>query len=323
MGERVHYRTLMYDSTRWDGFEYRADDIVISTPPKCGTTWTQMICALLVLQTTEFDERLDKLSPWVDMQTRPLDEILADLDAQTHRRFIKTHTPRDGLILDERVTYIAVARDPRDVFLSWDNHLQNTDIIKLFTARHNAVGLDDIADRLAEGPPVRAETEAGRFWEWVDDDTPVTETNSLRATLQHLETFWDAREEPNVILLHYADLSADLDGEMRALAGRLSITVDDETWPSLVEAASFEHMRDNADAIAPETTSDIWVDSAKFFNCGTSGQWTRILSTADDHARYQKRINELAPPDLAAWVHGGRAGYSGWLRRSMSDRNLE
>ena len=37
------YWSVVYDSNRWDGFELRLGDIVVSTPPKCGTTWTQMI----------------------------------------------------------------------------------------------------------------------------------------------------------------------------------------------------------------------------------------------------------------------------------------
>ena len=44
------YEGVVFDSSRWDGFALRPGDIVISTPPKCGTTWTQMICALLILQ---------------------------------------------------------------------------------------------------------------------------------------------------------------------------------------------------------------------------------------------------------------------------------
>src|SRR5262245_45886316 len=83
----------MYDSSRWDGFELRPGDIVISTPPKCGTTWTQMICALLILQEPELPLPLDTLSPWIDMVTRARTEVFADLEAQRHRRFIKTRTP--------------------------------------------------------------------------------------------------------------------------------------------------------------------------------------------------------------------------------------
>ena len=113
MGDRVRYRTVISDSARWDGFELRGDDIVISTPAKCGTTWTQMICALLVFQTADLPAPLDLISPWLDMQTRNPADVFADLDAQTHRRFIKTHTPYDGLPHDDRVTYICVGRDPR------------------------------------------------------------------------------------------------------------------------------------------------------------------------------------------------------------------
>src|SRR6476646_830027 len=91
------YRSLVFDSARWAGFVFRPGDIVISTPPKCGTTWTQMICALLVFQTTEFPTSLDRISPWLDMQTRDMASVRAALEAQTHRRFITTHTPFDAL----------------------------------------------------------------------------------------------------------------------------------------------------------------------------------------------------------------------------------
>ena len=112
------YEATMYDSNRWDGFELRPGDIIISTPPKCGTTWTQMICALLILQEPELPLPLDTLSPWIDMVTRARTDVFADLEAQTHRRFIKTHTPLDGIPSDPTVTYICVGRDPRDVGLS-------------------------------------------------------------------------------------------------------------------------------------------------------------------------------------------------------------
>ncbi len=152
MPERAHYRTLISDSARWDGFELRAGDIVISTPAKCGTTWTQMICALLVFQTDALPDSLDRMSPWLDMLTRDRADVVADLAAQTHRRFIKTHTPLDGLPSDERVTYICVGRDPRDVALSWDNHMANMDLIALLTARDAAVGNEDLAELLPDGP---------------------------------------------------------------------------------------------------------------------------------------------------------------------------
>jgi hypothetical protein len=299
------YQNLVSDSARWDGFEFRPDDIVISTPPKCGTTWTQMICALLVFQTTTFDRTLDLISPWLDMQTRDLVSVRADLDAQTHRRFIKTHTPYDGLPHDPRVTYICVGRDPRDVFRSWDNHVDNMDILAVIAARERAVGLDDVMDVLAQGPPPRAETEIERFWFWVDDTREVENAMNLGSTFHHWETFWAVRDAPNVVMLHYNDLQVDLDGEMRRIAGLLGIAVAEEMWPALVDAARFESMRNRADEIAPDTTNAIWNDNRRFFNRGCSGQWHDLLDD-DDLVRYEQRVAEVAAPDLAHWAHDGR-----------------
>jgi hypothetical protein len=300
----LRYKIFIGDSARWQGFAFRSDDIVISTPPKCGTTWTQMICALLVFQTAVFDRPLDLISPWLDMLTRDIESVRADLEAQTHRRFIKSHTPYDGLPHDPAVTYIAVARDPRDVFCSWDNHLSNMNMEAMITAREKAVGLEDVMEQLAKGPPVRADNEIDRFWEWADDDAPITEQVNLHYTIHHLQTFWDAREEPNVVLLHYDDLQADLEGEMRRLAERLHIEVDDDRWPELVGAARFENMRANAVSVAPDTSNGIWNSNSQFFNRGRSGQWRELLD-ADDLARYDRRLAELAAPELIRWLHEG------------------
>ena len=42
----------------------------------------------------------------------------------------------------------------------------------------------------------------------------------------HLSDAWGRRHDPNVVLLHYDDLLADLDGAMRRLAAQLGIAVD-------------------------------------------------------------------------------------------------
>jgi aryl sulfotransferase len=302
------YQSFVHDSSRWEGFVFRPDDIVITTPPKCGTTWTQMICALLVFQTTSFDRSLDLISPWLDMLTRDVASVRADLDAQTHRRFIKTHTPWDGLPHDDRVTYICVGRDPRDVFRSWDNHVANFDLLHLLGARERAVGLDDLEPEFVKvvrsGALPRPESEVERFWAWVDDPTPPVNSMSLMSTMHHLQTFWDVRAEANIVLLHYDDLQRDLGGEMRRLAARLEIEVADDVWPALVDAASFENMRSRADSVAPDTTNAIWTDNHRFFNRGCSGQWRDIL-TEDDLRRYEERVSTLADPDVVEWAHHG------------------
>src|SRR5262249_50372291 len=197
---------------------------------------------------------LDLLSPWLDMLTRSRDAVIADLDAQSHRRFIKTHTPYDGLPHDDGVTYICVGRDPRDAALSWDNHVAHTDLLAMFTARDAAVGNEDLAELMPDGPPTPAETEIERFWQWVDAPFPGgPRSESLAVLVHHISTFWAVRNHDNVLLVHYDDLQADLGGQMRAVSARLGIPIDEARWPALVNAATFERMRANADRAAPDT----------------------------------------------------------------------
>jgi aryl sulfotransferase len=297
------YEGTVYDSSRWDGFELRRGDIIISTPPKCGTTWTQMICALLVLQEPELPLPLDKLSPWIDMVTRARTEVFADLAAQTHRRFIKTHTPLDGIPHDPTVTYICVGRDPRDVALSMDRHIDNTDVGAFLDARQRAAAIDGIElDPLPPRPP-RPNGERDRFWQWVDDDTPSTHVgSSLRRTVEHLHTFRDAADGLDVVCLHYDALRVDLEGQMRELATHLGIEVDEDRWPHLVDAATFQSMRDRADTTVPAGGREHWIDPAAFFSRGTSGQWHELLDD-NDLARYGARVRVLASDDLVEWLH--------------------
>ena len=107
--DRVVYRSWMSDNLRWDALKLRAGDIIISAPPKCGTTWTQRLVSLLVFDGPNLPGPLPLVSPWLDLTAQPAEKVVAALDAQDHRRFIKTHTPLDGLVLDDRVTYIGVA----------------------------------------------------------------------------------------------------------------------------------------------------------------------------------------------------------------------
>jgi aryl sulfotransferase len=104
-----------------------------------------------------------------------------------------------------------------------------------------------------------------------------------------------------VLLVHYDDLSADLDGEMRRLARRLRIDIAEGEWPHLVDAARFEQMQARADELAPDALG-VLKDRARFFRRGTSGAGRELL-TADELAYYHARAEHLAPPDLLQWLH--------------------
>ncbi len=299
------YRSIVYDSDRWDGVTLRPGDIVISTPPKCGTTWTQMVCALLVFQTPELPAGISELSPWVDQEVRSRKALRSMLEGMEHRRFLKTHTPLDGLPRVAGVTYLCVGRDPRDVALSMDHHMSNLDLETFRRAREAAAQEDGIELPPPIPPPPRLDDPAERFWAWVDDERPVTETgSSLRRTIEHFATFWGVADL-DVVMVHYDELQADLEGEMRRLAGHLGIEVPDDRWPALVEAATFASMKANASRTAPNAGRGFWQSDAEFFHRGTSGQWRSVVTTDDDLARYRARVEAITTSDLAAWAHRG------------------
>jgi hypothetical protein len=120
--------------------------------------------------------------------------------------------------------------------------------------------------------------------------------------MRHFGTFWDAREEPNVVLAHYADLQQDLDGEMRRIAQRLDIAIDEDRFPDLVAAAGFDTMRERADEIVPDATQRLWKSNRAFFHSGSTGQW-RALLDATGRRRYGERVTQLAAADLVEWAH--------------------
>ena len=296
---RPHYANVVMDSARWEHVALRDDDIIVSTPPKCGTTWMQTCCALLLFRTPDLPRPLSELSPWVDMLTWPLDELVALVESHEHRRVLKTHTPLDGLPWSPTATYICVGRDPRDVALSWDNHLASMDLGALITARIAAVGTDGL-----DIPMTPAETEEGRFWQWVDADPAVTNDPmvGLANLLHHVGTFWERQAEPNVHLFHYVDMKADLVGELRRLATILGVDIDDDELSELAHAATFEQMKQRADVLAPDTTHKIWQDTARFFDKARTGGWREIADA--DGPRYHDRVAALrAPAELVAWLH--------------------
>ena len=96
-----------FDSTIWNDYKFRDDDIIISTYAKTGTTWVQQIVSQLIFDGEEGLPVAD-MSPWLDLRVPPKDVKLAEVEAQTHRRFIKTHLPVEALVFSPKVKYLFV-----------------------------------------------------------------------------------------------------------------------------------------------------------------------------------------------------------------------
>ena len=286
-------QTSVSDSTRWNGFQFRDDDIVIATYAKTGTTWMQQIVGELVFRGSVDTVFAHEVSPWLDFRPIPLPEVLARLEAQTHRRFIKTHLPLEAIEFLPHVKYIYVSRDGRDTLWSLYNHHAG------FTPQ--AYGFINGAPGRV-GPPLEPPPSdiVEYFHQWLDGGGLP-----LGATFwEHNQGWWEARHLPNVLLVHYNKLKADLPGEMRRIARFLGIEIEEELWPVLVEHCSLDAMRKGA-ASQPTMLDVIFQDGANtFFHKGTNGRWRDRLSGADIE-KYEATVRANLTPDCAHWVATG------------------
>lgn len=289
------------DSAHWDQFTPREGDVIIATAPKVGTTWTQRIVNLLVFQDPA-PHPIGMLSPWLDCRFQmPLPVALEVLEAQTHRRFLKSHLPMSALPLWDEVRYIHVARDGRDACMSFLNHINGYTPFAL--DKLDEIGEADPGLPGARPRPPRTTREF--FHHWIGEGGTRKAELMADAFFEIERSFWAERARPNMLLLHYADLKADLDGEMRRIAAFLEIPVNETLWPDLVAAAGFEAMqRDGATLMFG---SDVAFEGGHktFLNKGTNGRWQGEL-TAEDLALYHRRVAAELSPGLAAWLEHGR-----------------
>ena len=291
----------MADSARWERFTFRSDDVVISTPAKCGTTWMQTIVGMLLLERVDLGAPISTISPWLDIQIRTDDEVLGLLDHQTHRRFIKTHLPLDGIPLVQGVTYITVTRHPLDVAMSNFDHGENMRGDHVEALRVAASGEPPDIEGTEEGPEDVAE-----YLRWfIDNHEPMTGSgpHGLEDYCHQVLTYWDARHEPNVYLFHYSDMWADLEGQMRRVAEALGVDVDERRWPEYVDAASLRSMRSRASTTAPEADKDLWESTEQFFRVGGRREWASLLNE-EELAHFDERLRQLAG-DAADWALDG------------------
>jgi hypothetical protein len=277
----------------------RPDDVIITTPSKCGTTWMQTIVGSLLFGRVDLGAPMSIISPWLDMVIHTDDEVFGILDAQEHRRFIKTHTPLDGLPLRGSVTYIAVVRHPLDVALSDRDHAENMRIERAMQMRADAFG------ELGPSESEEAPEDVAEYLRWfIDNHEQPTGSGpvGLEDYCQQVDTYWQARHLPNVHLFHYAEMWADLPGQMRRVAEILGVEVDEQVWPGLVDGATLSSMRSRATKTIPNAHQDLWVSPEQFFKSGGTRDWADHL-TADEIAHFEERIHDLAR-DSAPWALG-------------------
>ena len=295
------YQNHHLDSNRWNWFTPRKDDIIVATSYKAGTTFTQTIVGNLLFPDGNLPGPASFISPWLDFRPFPLELVLEQLEEQEHRRYIKTHTPLDGLPYYPEAKYLCVTRDPRDVFMSllnhWGSHTE-----EFYPSMNNVPGLVGDPFPVFDG-------DIKRIWrDWITRSWFDWEIGGYPywSHLSYALTFWSYRHLPNIKMLHFNDLLADLDGQMRDVAAFLEIDVPEELWPDVVKRCTFAEVKKDPSKVVGENIAFAFKGGADtFINKGTNGRWVGVLDD-EDLALYEEAMAKL-PADYAGWLENGGA----------------
>ena len=280
-----------FDSTIWNDFRFRDDDIIIATYAKSGTTWVQQIVGQLLFRGAA-DVDVADISPWLDLRVPAKDVKLAAVEAQTHRRFLKTHLPVDALVFSPKAKYIYIGRDGRDVVWSMYNHHATAN-----AAWYEA--LNDTPGRV--GPPIGRPAPSVRqyYHDWLDHDG-----HPFWPFWENVKSWWEIRHLPNVCLVHFARLKADMPGEIRRIAAFLDVPIEESTWGAILEHCGFDYMKQHAAKSAP-LGGIFWDGGAQtFIHKGTNGRWREVL-TGEESAKYEELARENLGEACASWLATG------------------
>jgi hypothetical protein len=278
---------------------WRDGDIVVSVPPKSGTTWTMNIVHQLRSGgDTSFADIYAEV-PWLELVPRPdsdLDAIVASFDAmpRDQRRAFKSHgappeLPFQRAGVGPDVRYLVVARHPDEAVASF----------RPFIASHSdefyALWGADPAGLV--GPDFA--TYAAGFGTHV----------LAPRVFEFVASWWPLRDEPNVLLVHYADLTRDPEGNIRAIAEFLDIDVPDDKWPSILEYTSFAWMKANEDKFELRSVSDPpMLDPGAMLRKGQLGASAEDGITPEISAAIEEVGRTiLTDPDAFRWCYKGGA----------------
>lgn len=280
------YRGTLTKPEHWDVLQPRAQDVLLVTPAKSGTTWTQSMIAMLLNGTVELPDKLNTLSPWIDGGFGTIDDYLGDLDRQTGRRVIKTHTPAHGVPVWQDVPVISVFRHPLEVFLSIRKHLAN------------AKPVDD-------HPLLTSVDKALPFFL----DTPFEDNDidrdAVAVIVRHFEEMVLSDHIGEKLILNYAGITRDHAGTVARIDAFLGTGASPELRAQITKATEFGAMKTRATEFAPEANNDLWHDDQAFFAGGQSGHWQQAFTEAQI-AAYDARFATLVPdPAHRHWIETG------------------
>lgn len=277
---------------------WRDGDVVISVPPKSGTTWTMNIVhQLLTGGTADFRDIYAEV-PWIEFLGDPAAthaDVLDRLAAMPtgRRRAFKTHSapPTVPFLSGEgapRVKYVVVVRNPEEALVSfWP-----------FLAQHSEAWFD-----LWQMP--RAAICRPDFPSFY---TEVIDGHGMQgAFFGFLAAWWPLRRQPNVLFVHFADLKRSHDASIRRIARFLGVAPSEDRWPTILEHTSFRWMKHHEEKFEAHTVGKVPVlKSGAMIRKGEAGGAVADGMTPGISRHLRETGARILPdPEALAWLYEG------------------
>jgi len=238
------------------GYTPGEQDVFVMTYPKSGTNWMLQIAYQLIHHGEGEFDHIHSVVPWPDavVSSRtmrnyaiPLKLATAWRTAPERKRLIKTHLNWELLPYSKEARYIAVVRDPKDVFVS----------LYIFV-RENLLG--------------RATPSVGAFYRAFLEGKSLTGSWAVNAA-----GYWAQRRRPNVLVVSFASMKRDLEATVRRVAGFLEIRVSDEVIREVCRKSSFDYMKSIDERFAPYRGA-AWRSKTFMLRTGKQGGSSTLLT---------------------------------------------
>jgi len=243
-------------------------DVIIATYAKSGTNWMMQIAHQLLFHGKGEFNHIHDVVPWPDSPpplgkySIPLEDSSVWMASPEKKRVIKTHMNWELIPYSESARYIAVIRDPKDVFVS-----------NYFFSK--AIG----------GPAIpRLETWYRMF---VSESFLVGGSWAVNAA-----GYWAQRHRPNVLVLSFKSMKRDLPGTVRRVAEFLDVRIADEVLESVCAQAGFGYMK-GIDSKFSVWKMTPWSSNGTMMRKGAQGGSSELLS-----AEQQRHIDRYFMGEL-------------------------
>jgi hypothetical protein len=262
-------------------YQPTAHDVVACCYSKSGTTWLLQITVQIAFRgKAEFDD-LHQIVPWPDAPQNlaryviPLSNTSTQELAPTSLRVIKTHYALGAVPFVPGARYIALVRDPKDVCVSFYHYVR----------------------RLFWGPLTPSVEH------WVN--AFLSPDLAPEYWPKHLSSYWEVREQDNVLFLTFEEMKQDLGRAVQRIAHFMDVDLTREEFEQVVHRSSFSYMKQNRNKFDPGQIFPWGAANANLVRRGESGRSDELLSEAlqnriDDHFRNElERLGCDFPYDKA------------------------